>query len=206
MHIALNAARGLACLHEVEIVHGNITSSNIFLQHETSNEVSLSEYGLNTLYHGSSSLNHRVTGYWAPEVLGTLKFTFKSDVYSFGVLLLELLTRKIPNNASFDKERVHFSDWVGSIVCEEPKVELFDVELLTKNRNIDNKMVELLRIAKECVLIEPDQRPPMCDVVSMIEAHMLSRQSSNYKLKGYNDRPSLMETSDTLSTITLDTP
>ncbi|MFS7982363.1 putative protein kinase RLK-Pelle-LRR-III family [Helianthus anomalus] len=204
MHIALNAARGLACLHEVEIVHGNITSSNIFLQHETSNEVSFSDIGLNTLYHGSNSLNHRVTSYWAPEVLETLKFTSKSDVYSFGVLLLELLTRKIPN-VSFDKERVHFSDWVGSIVCEEPKVELFDVELMT-NHNIVSKMVELLRIAKECVLIEPDQRPPMCDVVSMIEAHMLSRQSSNYKLKGYNDRPSLMETNDTLSTITLDTP
>ncbi|KAM0018087.1 putative protein kinase RLK-Pelle-LRR-III family [Helianthus debilis subsp. tardiflorus] len=200
MHIALNAARGLACLHEVEIVHGNITSSNIFLQHETSNEVSLSDYGLNTLYHGSSSLNHRVTGYWAPEVLKTLKFTSKSDVYSFGVLLLELLTRKIPNTASFDKERVHFSDWVSTIVCKEPKVELFDVEL-SKNHNID-KLVEL---AKECVLIAPDERPQMCDVVSRME-EMLSRQSSDYKLKGYNDRPSLMETSDTLSTITLDTP
>ncbi|KAJ0745381.1 putative protein kinase RLK-Pelle-LRR-III family [Helianthus annuus] len=184
VQIALSAAKGLAYLHVVEkIVHGNITSSNILFQQETNNEVSLSDYGLNTLFHGSrSSLYHRVTGYWAPEVLETREFTFESDVYSFGVLLLELLTRKIPNHASLDKEGVHFSDWVGSIVCKEPKVELFDVEL-TKNHNF-NKLVEL---AKECVSIAPSQRPPMCDVVSRME-DMLS-----YKLKGYNDRPSSME-------------
>ncbi|MFS7982351.1 putative protein kinase RLK-Pelle-LRR-III family [Helianthus anomalus] len=190
MQIAISAAKGLAYLHvDEEVVHGNITSSNIFLQQETDNEVSLSDYGLNTLFHGSrSSLNHRVTGYWAPEVLETWKFTFESDVYSFGVLLLELLTRKIPNHASLDKERVHFSDWVGSIVCEEPKVELFDVEL-TRDHKTD-KMVQLLRIAKDCVLIMANQRPPMRNVVIMME-DMLSRQSSDYNSKGYNDRPSM---------------
>ncbi|KAM0018093.1 putative protein kinase RLK-Pelle-LRR-III family [Helianthus debilis subsp. tardiflorus] len=191
VQIALSAAKGLAYLHEVDIVHGNITSSNIFFQQETNNEVSLSDYGLNKLFHGSrSSLNRRVTGYWAPEVLRTRVFTFESDVYSFGVLLLELLTRKIPNHASLEKEGDHFSDWVGSIVCEEPKVELFDVEL-TRDQKTD-KMVQLLRIAEHCVQIVPNQRPPMCRVVSMME-DMLSRQSSDYNSKGYNNSPSSME-------------
>ncbi|KAI3802952.1 hypothetical protein L1987_31099 [Smallanthus sonchifolius] len=201
MRIALSAAKGLAYLHVArEVVHDNIKSSNIFLQQETNNEAALSDYGLNTLFRGSNSMN-QVTGYWAPEVLEIRKFTFESDVYSFGVLLLEILTGKTPNQASLRKDGVHFSKLVESLVCEEPKIELFDVEL-TRDHNID-KMVQLLRIAKDCVSIVPNQRPPMRNVVSMME-EMLLRQSSDYHSKGYSDKTS-METPDTSSTITLDT-
>ncbi|KAJ0744902.1 putative protein kinase RLK-Pelle-CrRLK1L-1 family [Helianthus annuus] len=52
MRISLSAARGLAYLHmAAKVVHGNIKSSNIFIQHESNNyQACLSDYGLNNFF------------------------------------------------------------------------------------------------------------------------------------------------------------
>ncbi|KAI3775480.1 hypothetical protein L1987_50057 [Smallanthus sonchifolius] len=195
MRIALSAAKELACLHLAEVVHGNIKSSNVLVRQETKNEAFVSDYGLNTLS------NHPVTGYWAPEVPEAQKVTSESDAYSFGVLLLELLTGQTPKQqASSGKERVvNFSKWAETIVCQEPKAEIFYVEL-RRGHNIE-EMAQLLRIAKDCVLLVPNQRPKMQDVVSMMEDVWL-RPSSDDHSKGYDYTPST-ETRDTPSSSTI---
>ncbi|KAJ0523967.1 putative protein kinase RLK-Pelle-LRR-III family [Helianthus annuus] len=199
MRIVLSVAKGLKNLHmATKVVHGNIKSSNILIQHETNNDACLSDYGLNTLFGESIFDNHHVTGYWAPEIPKSQKVTFESDVYSFGVLLVELLTGKNPKQASLRKERVHFSKLVESVVCEESKVEMFDVEL-RMSYNIE-EMMQLLHIAKQCLLIVPDQRPTMQDVLSKVE-DMGFRHTPNDHSKEYDYTPST-ETHDTPSTIT----
>ncbi|KAK9048105.1 hypothetical protein SSX86_009885 [Deinandra increscens subsp. villosa] len=220
MRIALSAAKGLAYLHITEkVVHGNIKSSNILLGQETNNEASVSDYGLNKLFDEPKSLNHRVTGYEAPELLitqkisleshqapevflNTHKVTFESDVYSFGVLLVELLTGKNPKQASLSTEGSHFSKLVESVVSEEPEAEIFDVGLRKEHKM--EEMSQLLRIAKKCVSTEPDQRPKMDDVVNMID-NMWLRPSSDDHSRGYDDTPST-DIQDTPSTITTITP
>ncbi|KAL2526729.1 inactive leucine-rich repeat receptor-like protein kinase IMK2 [Abeliophyllum distichum] len=70
MNIAQGMARGLLYLHtNVNIIHGNLTSSNGAL------------------------------GYRAPELSKLKKATTKTDVYSLGVIILELLTGKSPGEA-----------------------------------------------------------------------------------------------------------
>ncbi|XP_076911222.1 putative inactive receptor kinase At2g26730 isoform X2 [Bidens hawaiensis] len=194
MRIAMSAAKGLAYLHEAGVVHGNIKSSNILLRQET-NEASLSDYGLNTLFGEPGSLNRHVTGYWAPEAFKTRKVTFKSDVYSFGVLLLELLTGKTVKQASLGEEGVHFSNLVESVIWDEPKLEIFDVEL-GRDRNFE--MLQLLQIAKDCVLIVPENRPTMHDVVRRMD-DMWLRPSFDDHSRGYDETPST-DTRDTPST------
>ncbi|KAI7740301.1 hypothetical protein M8C21_015740, partial [Ambrosia artemisiifolia] len=151
--IALSAGKGVAYLHAHSVVHGNIKSSNILLQQEANNDfvVKVSDYGLNTLF----------------EVVKTQDFSLKSDVYSFGVLLLELLTGKAPNYQPSAACSNEFLMWVQSVVCEEPKIEIFDIEL-RRDQNIP-EMFHMLRIAKDCVSIVADQRPTMPKVVSMME-------------------------------------
>ncbi|KAL8234916.1 hypothetical protein R6Q59_021016 [Mikania micrantha] len=207
MRIALSAARGIAYLHVAgNVVHGNIKSSNILLRQDI-RDATVSDYGLNTLFSGSSSPNNRVTGYRAPEVLETRKVTFKSDVYSFGVLLLELLTGKAPNQASLGEEGIDLPRWVQSVVREEWTAEVFDVELM-RYQNIEEEMVQLLQIAMACVSTMPDQRPAMQEVVRMMEEMNRAetddglRQSSDDPSKGSDGHTPPTETRNSPTTVT----
>ncbi|XP_076958815.1 putative inactive receptor kinase At2g26730 [Bidens hawaiensis] len=188
MRIALSAARGIAYLHVAgKVVHGNIKSSNVLLRQDTMRDACVSDFGLNTLFSGTSSPNNRVTGYRAPEILETRKVTFKSDVYSFGVLLLELLTGKAPNQASLGEEGIDLPRWVQSVVREEWTAEVFDVELM-RYQNIEEEMVQLLQIAMACVSTVPDQRPSMQEVVRMMED--MNRAETDDGLRQSSDDPS----------------
>nr|GLL20089.1 probable inactive receptor kinase At4g23740 [Ipomoea trifida] len=169
VRIAIGAARGIAYIHRQsggKLVHGNIKSSNIFLNSEQYGCVS--DLGLATLINPIAPPIRRTAGYRAPEVKDTRKATQESDVYSFGVLLLELLTRKSPTHAMGGNEVVDLVRWVQSVVREEWTAEVFDVELL-KCPNIEEEMVEMLQIGMSCVGRMAEQRPNMLDVVKMVE-------------------------------------
>ncbi|TKY71003.1 inactive receptor kinase [Spatholobus suberectus] len=169
MKIALGAARGLARIHcenGGKLVHGNIRSSNIFLNAERYGCVS--DLGLATIMSSVAIPISRAAGYRAPEVTDTRKATQPSDVFSFGVVLLELLTGKSPVYTTGGDEIVHLVRWVHSVVREEWTAEVFDLELI-RYPNIEEEMVEMLQIAMSCVVRVPDQRPKMSEVVKMIE-------------------------------------
>lgn len=168
MKIAIGAARGIARIHMEnggKFVHGNIKSSNIFLN--SKHYGCVADAGLAAVMSPLPSPISRAAGYRAPEVTDTRKATQTSDVYSFGVVLLELLTGKGPIHTTGD-EIVHLVRWVHSVVREEWTAEVFDVELL-RYPNIEEEMVEMLQIALSCVTRGADQRPKMVDLVKMLE-------------------------------------
>lgn len=167
--IALGAARGLARIHSEnggKLIHGNIKSSNIFLNAKQYGCVS--DLGLATIMSSVCQPVSRAAGYRAPEVTDTRKATRASDVYSFGVVLLELLTGKSPIHTTRGDEIVHLVRWVHSVVREEWTAEVFDLELM-RCPNIEEEMVEMLQIAMSCVVRMHDQRPTMSEIVKMIE-------------------------------------
>lgn len=169
MRIAIGASRGIARIHAAnggKLVHGNIKSSNIFLNSQQYGCVS--DLGLTTITSALAPVIARAAGYRAPEVTDSRKATQASDVYSFGVVLLEILTGKSPIHTTGGDELVHLVRWVNSVVREEWTAEVFDVELL-RYPNIEEEMVEMLQIAMSCVVRMPDQRPKMPDVVRVIE-------------------------------------
>ncbi|XP_021274986.1 probable inactive receptor kinase At4g23740 isoform X2 [Herrania umbratica] len=169
LKIAVGAARGIAYIHSQnngKLVHGNIKSSNIFLNSEGYGCVS--DIGLAAVMSPMPPPVMRAAGYRAPEVPDTRKATQASDVYSFGVLVLEILTGKSPMHATGGEEIVHLVRWVHSVVREEWTAEVFDVELL-RYPNIEEEMVEMLQIGMSCVVRMPEQRPKMSDLVRMVE-------------------------------------
>ncbi|XP_057810184.1 probable inactive receptor kinase At4g23740 [Salvia miltiorrhiza] len=167
--IALGAARGIARVHEEnngKLVHGNVKSSNIFLNPQHYGCVS--DPGLAAVMSSVPPPIARAAGYRAPEVTDTRKATQPSDVYSFGVILLELLTAKSPIHTTNGDEILHLVRWVHSVVREEWTAEVFDLELL-RFPNIEEELVEMLQIAIACVVRIAEQRPKMSQVVKMIE-------------------------------------
>ncbi|XXG89909.1 hypothetical protein AAC387_Pa12g1800 [Persea americana] len=187
LRVAVGTARGIAHIHTEnsgKFVHGNIKSSNIFLNTQLYGCVS--DLGLAMLMNPLTPPISRATGYRAPEVTDTRKAMQSSDVYSFGVLLLELLTGKSPIQTA-GGEVIHLVRWVHSVVREEWTAEVFDLELM-RQPNIQEELVEMLQIAMACVVRTPEQRPKMVEVVKMIED---VRQANT------GNRPSLETFSDT---------
>ncbi|WJZ81960.1 hypothetical protein VitviT2T_001762 [Vitis vinifera] len=191
LRIALGAARGIARIHAEnggKFVHGNIKSSNIFLNARGYGCVS--DLGLTTVMSPLAPPISRAAGYRAPEVTDTRKASQSSDVYSFGVVLLELLTGKSPIHATGGDEVIHLVRWVHSVVREEWTAEVFDVELM-RYPNIEEEMVEMLQIAMGCVIRMPDQRPKMPDVVRLIEnvRHTDTDNRSSFETRSEGSTP-----------------
>ncbi|KAL0341231.1 UNVERIFIED_CONTAM: putative leucine-rich repeat receptor-like protein kinase IMK3 [Sesamum radiatum] len=102
MKIAKGMTRGLLYLHNnVNIIHGNLTSSNVLLDEHTNAKIA--DYGLSRLMTAAANANVIATagalGYRAPELSKLKKATTKTDIYSLGVIILELLTGKSPGEA-----------------------------------------------------------------------------------------------------------
>lgn len=169
MQIAIGAARGLAYVHTQnsgKFIHGNLKASNVFLNEKGYG--CISDIGLATIINPIPPTSTRAAGYRAPEVIDTRKVFQASDVYSFGVLLLELLTGKSPLHSTNGNESIHLVRWVQSVVREEWTAEVFDVQLL-RYPNIEEEMVEMLKVGMACVVKRPEQRPKMPEVVKLLE-------------------------------------
>ncbi|XVF84073.1 hypothetical protein PTKIN_Ptkin16aG0545500 [Pterospermum kingtungense] len=169
MRISKGVARGLMYLHTREnIIHGNLTSSNVLLDEDTSAKIA--DFGLSRLMTDAANANVIATagalGYRAPELSKLKKANTKTDVYSLGVIILELLTGKSPGEAM---NGVDLPQWVASIVKEEWTNEVFDLELMRDASSIGDELLNTLKLALHCVDPSPSARPEVQQVLQQLE-------------------------------------
>lgn len=178
--IAFGAARGIAYLHHdciPHIIHRDIKSSNILLDHNM--EARVSDFGLATLMEPDkthvSTFVAGTFGYLAPEYFDTGRATAKCDVYSFGVVLLELLTGKKPTDEAFLEEGTKLVTWVKGVVEERKEEYVLDSSLgCCPVDEINNTF----SIAMMCLETDPTKRPTMAEVVKMLEAEQIEVRES----------------------------
>ncbi|KAH6832624.1 Protein kinase superfamily protein [Perilla frutescens var. hirtella] len=174
MKIALDAARGLAYLHEDSqpcVIHRDFKASNILLENNFSAKVS--DFGLaKQAPEGRTNyLSTRVMGtfgYVAPEYAMTGHLLVKSDVYSYGVVLLELLTGRKPVDMSQPSGEENLVTWARPILRDKDRLEeLGDPRLDGKYPKED--FFRVCTIAAACVAPDASQRPTMGEVVQSLK-------------------------------------
>uniref|UniRef100_A0A0D3FWQ6 Leucine-rich repeat-containing N-terminal plant-type domain-containing protein n=1 Tax=Oryza barthii TaxID=65489 RepID=A0A0D3FWQ6_9ORYZ len=91
-----------------------------------------------------------------------------------------------PEGAGVDLPR-----WARSVVREEWTSEVFDTELL-RHPGAEDEMVEMLRLAMDCTVTVPDQRPAMPEIVVRIEqlgGAGSARTARSVSMDDADDRP-----------------
>ncbi|KAK6234660.1 hypothetical protein SCA6_009997 [Theobroma cacao] len=127
-------------------------------------------------------------GYMSPEFRSSGVATQKSDVFAFGVVILELLSGEEPLKYRYDKRT---GDFVRTSVTETAAAAVEARATLRRwmdRRLNDSFPVEvadkLIRLALDCVHVDPDKRPSMGRVAGKISKLYLESRiwSDNVKL------------------------
>ncbi|KAK6119631.1 hypothetical protein DH2020_046654 [Rehmannia glutinosa] len=162
-NIAVGTAKGLAYLHEdcdVKIVHCDIKPENVLLDEHFMAKVS--DFGLAKLMTREQS--HVFTtlrgtrGYLAPEWITNYAISEKSDVYSYGM--------KNYNPAEIS-EKSHFPSYAFKMLEEGKLKDLIDAKL--KIDEEDERVGLAIKVALWCIQDDMYLRPPMTNVVQMLE-------------------------------------
>ncbi|KAA3458875.1 proline-rich receptor-like protein kinase PERK3 isoform X1 [Gossypium australe] len=202
MKIALDAARGLAYLHEDSqpcVIHRDFKASNILL--ENNFHAKVADFGLaKQAPEGRTNyLSTRVMGtfgYVAPEYAMTGHLLVKSDVYSYGVVLLELLTGRKPVDMSQPSGQENLVTWARPILRDKDRLEeLSDPGLGGKYPKED--FIRVCTIAAACVAPEASQRPTMGEVVQSLKMVQRITEYQDSMLTVSNNRPNQRQSSTT---------
>lgn len=157
-NIVLGIAKSLAHLHQMNIIHYNLKSSNILI--DSSGEPKVADSGLARLLpmldrYVLSSKIQSALGYMAPEfACRTVKITEKCDVYGFGVLALEVVTGRRPVEYMED-DVVVLCDMVRGAL-EEGRVE-------------EDDAIPVMKLGLICTSQVPSNRPDMAEVINILE-------------------------------------
>ncbi|MED6111492.1 hypothetical protein PIB30_052767 [Stylosanthes scabra] len=154
VQLALDLARGLSYLHMKKIVHRDVKTENMLL--DKTRTLKIADFGVARI---EASNPHDMTGetgtlgYMAPEVLNGNPYNRKCDVYSFGICLWEIYCCDMPY------PDLSFSEVTSAVVRQNLRPEI--------PRCCPSSLANVM---KRCWDANPDKRPEMDEVVSMLEA------------------------------------
>lgn len=102
LQVAERVARALAHAHQLGIVHRDLKPANVMVDW-TAQRVTLTDFGLARSDDAEATRTGLVLGspaYMAPELLAGATPDARSDLYALGVLLFQLLSGRLPFDAS----------------------------------------------------------------------------------------------------------
>ncbi|TKY45251.1 serine/threonine-protein kinase [Spatholobus suberectus] len=183
MNIIHGVAKGLAYLHEEvkpKILHGNIKSSKILLDHQWNPKIS--DFGL--VKDFSPEWSHIILealGYVAPDCHSTSTFTEGDDIYDLGLLIMEIVSGRSPSYQS--QPPAHIVDWFKSMISNGKIEYVVDPKLLEKPSSKVLKRVAL--VALRCVDRDVNPILKMVDVVRMLETNILLFEERRIVMETY---------------------
>ncbi|KAF3444670.1 hypothetical protein FNV43_RR14363 [Rhamnella rubrinervis] len=149
VQLALDLARGLSYLHSQKIVHRDVKTENMLL--DKTRTVKIADFGVARVEASNPNDMTGETGtlgYMAPE-----PYNRKCDVYSFGICLWEIYCCDMPY------PDLSFSEVTSAVVRQNLRPEI--------PRCCPSSLANVM---KRCWDANPDKRPEMDEVVTMLEA------------------------------------
>lgn len=169
-NIIMGTAKGLAHLHQLNVIHYNLKPSNVLI--DSCGEPKVGDFGLARLlpmldrYKLSSKIQSAL-GYMAPEfACQTVKITEKCDVYGFGILILEVVTGKRPVEYMED-DVVVLCDMVREALDEGRAEDCVDKKLIG-NFPVE-EAIPVIKLGLICASQVPSNRPDMEEVIKILE-------------------------------------
>ncbi|XP_057804955.1 wall-associated receptor kinase 2-like [Salvia miltiorrhiza] len=177
LRIAAEAAGVLSHLHSgvsTPIIHRDVKSANILLDHTLSAKVS--DFGASRLFPMDqtqvNTLVQGTFGYLDPEYMLTSQLTEKSDVYSFGVVLVELLTGIKALCYDKPEEERCLANFFLSVMKQDSLFQILDENV---ERGEREEVMRVAILARNCLKVRGDERPFMREVEMELEGLRLLR-------------------------------
>ncbi|OQU90117.1 hypothetical protein SORBI_3002G343100 [Sorghum bicolor] len=185
LSVCIGAARGLVYLHNFAgrcVIHRDIKSSNILLDHSMCGKVADFGFSKYAPQEGDSNPSMEVrgtAGYLDPEYYSTQVLSTRSDVFSFGVVLLEIVTGREPLDVKRPRAEWSLVEWAKPYITEYKIEEMVDPGI--KGQYCSEAMWRVLEVASVCTEPFSTFRPTMEDVLRELEdALIIENNASEY--------------------------
>ncbi|KAL8228982.1 hypothetical protein R6Q57_013882 [Mikania cordata] len=168
LNIAIETARALVYLHASEIIHRDVKTSNILLDHSFC--VKVADFGLSRLIPNNathvSTTPQGTPGYVDPEYHQRYQLTDKSDVYSFGVVLIELISSMVAVDLNRSQDEISLANIALKRIQGRAIDQLID-PVLGSDTNIEtmNMITSVAEVAFRCLQYHSEMRPTMSEVL-----------------------------------------